>query len=129
MFRRSCWVVLVLFNVAFAIMALYFIFKGGVVTPASASLEYKDFVAILLTGLGVMIALGALLIAVLAIWTYKNAIELIVEAAQRAAEKAARAHVEATVPGMVDDVIRFKKEDAGDSDPNAIATAYSKEGL
>jgi hypothetical protein len=81
---------MVLLNIAFAIMALYFIFRGGVVTPASQPLEYKDFVSILLTALGVMIAVAALFVAFFAIWGYKSAKELISEIAEKAARDTAQ---------------------------------------
>lgn len=42
MVGRGLNILLVLFNITFAVMALYFIFKGGVVTPQSTALEYKD---------------------------------------------------------------------------------------
>ena len=42
MVGRGLNILLVLFNITFAVMGLYFIFKGGVVTPQSTALEYKD---------------------------------------------------------------------------------------
>lgn len=86
--RESAWVrvarmMLLIFNLAFAILALYFIYQGGVKTEASQGLEYKDFVSILLTGLSVMIAIGAAFIAVLAIWSYNHFRELSKESAER----------------------------------------------
>ena len=81
----------------------------------------------MLTVLGVMIALAAMLVAVAAIWTYKNAMEMIAEKAKEAAEKVARGHCETVVPGIVDDVVRFNKEQ-GSTDPNQVAEAYAKEG-
>jgi hypothetical protein len=124
MLRKAAFAVLTLANVSLALLMTYYLFRGGVITPASAPLEYKDFVAILLTALGVMIALGALLIAVLAVWTYKNAMELITAAA----DKAARERVDLILPGLVEDQMRFEEEDIGDAEEaDKIAGAYAKE--
>jgi uncharacterized membrane protein YidH (DUF202 family) len=80
---------LLIFNLAFAVLALFFIFRGGVKTDPSAGLEYKDFVSILLTGLSVMIAIGAIFIAVLAIWSYNHFKTLTEASAEKAASEKA----------------------------------------
>lgn len=95
---ESAWVrvgnvCLLAFNLAFAVLALFFIFRGGVKADPSAGLEYKDFISILLTGLSVMIAIGAIFIAVLAIWSYSH-FKTLTEAS---AEKAASAKAEGMV--------------------------------
>jgi hypothetical protein len=89
MYGRAFQVLLTIFNLGFAVMALYFIFKGGVKTPHSEHLEYKDFVTILLTALAVMIAIAALFIAAAAVWTYKEAMEIIRGIADTAARDVA----------------------------------------
>jgi hypothetical protein len=89
MLWRAGQVLLTLFNIAFAIMALYFIFKGGVSTSESPGLEWKDFVTILLTALAVMIALSAIFVAGAAVWTYKEAMEIVRVTADKAAREVA----------------------------------------
>jgi hypothetical protein len=64
MLRRATHLVLFLFNVAFAGMALFFIFRGGVVSTDSPDLAYADFIAILLTALAVMMAVAAFVVAI-----------------------------------------------------------------
>ncbi len=84
--KRGIFVMSVLFNASIAVIALYLFLRPGtvhipvfhprrVITPPTV--EYKDFVAILLTALGVMIALGSGLIAVLAIFGYSEGRKMI----------------------------------------------------
>src|SRR4051794_14140465 len=82
---RAFQVLLTIFNIAFFWMAKFFIWKGGVTTPHSEPIEYKDLVAILLTGIAVMIAIAAVFLAVLAIWTYREAMTLIERVARETA--------------------------------------------
>src|SRR5207244_960528 len=77
-------------NLSVLAVALYFLSKGGVVTEASQPIDFKDFVVILLTALAVMIAIGALAIAALAAWTYREAMVLIEKAARETAKEIAR---------------------------------------
>ncbi len=86
-----------LFNLAFAVLAVFFIFRGGVKSNPSNGLEYKDFISILLTGLSVMIAIGAIFIAVLAIWSYSHFKALTEASAEKAASAAASAKAEELV--------------------------------
>ncbi|MGE0753136.1 MAG: hypothetical protein AB7K64_21405 [Variibacter sp.] len=76
-------------NIALSCVLGYFLCHGAISMAQTQTLEYKDFVAILLTALGVMIAVGAFFIAILAVWTYKNAMELIESAARDEAKTVA----------------------------------------
>ncbi len=85
-----------LFNMSIGVVALWlFLRPGAIHIPffrphrvfSHPEVEYKDFVAILLTALGVMIALGSGLAAVLAIVGYsegRNMIERFVKAEVKA---------------------------------------------
>lgn len=102
MLWRGFQVLLTVFNLAFAVLAMYFIMKGGVVTPESAGLDWKDFVTILLTALTVMVAIGALFIAVLAVWTYKDLRETVMRIAKETAESVATRTVREGRPAETD---------------------------
>ena len=100
---RGCKLALFAFNIAFAILALYFILKGGFNPAAKEApgLDYKDFVSILLTGLSVMIAIGAIFVAILAIWSYNHFKALTVESAQSAAKSAVDEWMGANAPTAI----------------------------
>ncbi|MEE1655777.1 hypothetical protein VB618_06190 [Microvirga sp. CF3062] len=80
------------------------------------SLEYADFVSILLTGLGLMIALGAFFIAIMAVWGYKEAKELVV----RTAEDRAKAEAIEQLPRLLTPELIIS---ALKSDPSLLITA------
>jgi hypothetical protein len=111
-----------LFNIAFAILAVYFIQKGGVITPQSQALDYKDFVTILLTGIAVMIAVGAVAVALFAVWGFSALREEARESARRAAE----ARIDELVPSLVEKALKFDREAAG-AEADQIAQEYGKE--
>lgn len=58
--------------------------------PAKAVVEYKDFVSVLLTAIGVMIAVLAAIFAIAAIWGWGTLERQVVTAAADRAEKEAR---------------------------------------
>lgn len=70
---------------------------GFLLKPGPPSVDYKDFVSLLLTALGLMIAIGAFFIAVFAFWGYREATELV----KRTAEEVAKAEVAEQVPSLV----------------------------
>jgi flagellar basal body-associated protein FliL len=119
---RTLQVLLTLFNIAFAILAVYFIQKGGVITPQSQALDYKDFVTILLTGIAVMIAVGAVAVALFAVWGFSALREEARESARRAAE----ARIDELVPSLVEKALKFDREAAG-AEADQIAQEYGKE--
>jgi hypothetical protein len=82
-------IVFTLFSVSFFLLNLFILWRSGIATPHSEHLDYKDFVAILLTGVTVMIAIAALFVAAAAIWTYKEGMEVIRAAADKAAREVA----------------------------------------
>jgi len=73
------------------------IFWGIFQKPSPPSVDYKDFVSILLTGLGLMIGIGAFFIAIVAVWGYKEAKDLVV----RTAEERAKAEVVEQIPRLL----------------------------
>jgi Na+-transporting methylmalonyl-CoA/oxaloacetate decarboxylase gamma subunit len=83
-----------LLNLSFAVLALFFIFHGG--TPLAGPLEYKDFISIILTALGVMIAILALGLAVAAVWGFSE----LKRAVRRTARRTAEAELASTVPPL-----------------------------
>src|SRR4051794_26710329 len=77
---RTAIAFLVTFNVALGLLVLYLLSPHS--PPESSTLEYKDFISILLTGLAVMIAVATILLAAAAIWGF----ELIRKEARLSAE-------------------------------------------
>lgn len=129
---RAGRVFLLFFNISFAVMALYFIFKGGVRVLPDQSLEYKDFISILLTGLSVMIAIGAIFLAVLAIWSYAHFKQLTVEAAEKAASDVAGDKVTAWLSAEAPHIIRkhvdmIKDTSLGRDDDEGAADAIGEQ--
>jgi hypothetical protein len=118
---RAGRVLILLFNVAFFVMALYFVFKGGVRTEASSALEYKDFISILLTGLSVMIAVGAILIAVLAIWSYSHFRTLAIEAAEKTAKSTVDGWLADQAPSIIRKHVDLLKDTSLGSENDEIA--------
>ena len=96
---------------------------------ATPQVEYKDFVAILLTALAVMIGIAAFLVAVIAIWGFaegKRMLEMVAQkTAETVAERVAISRVNALIPAQVALAIQAEKDDIGDSDK--IAEAYRGE--
>jgi heme/copper-type cytochrome/quinol oxidase subunit 2 len=87
MYRRTAVAILVCFNIALGILVLYFLARGYQPPPKEAqTIEYKDFISILLTGLAVMIAVGTIMIAAAAVWGF----EAIRREAKASAEVEAR---------------------------------------
>jgi hypothetical protein len=111
---------------------LWWVGKNGpavVANPTAAQgLEYKDFIAILLTAIGVMIAIAALLIAMLAIWGFEAGKKLLLESTKAAAvshvDKIVPQMVDAMVPQLVEDKLRFERKAGQTGDADAIAESY-----
>lgn len=85
MIWRGVQVFFGILNAAILAFFLYWLAHNGWRSPDSTGIEYKDLVAILLTALGVMIAVLTLFLAVAAIWGYAQLKE---EAKRKAKEKA-----------------------------------------
>src|SRR3954471_5594814 len=66
---RTAIAFLVTFNVALGLLVLYLLSPHS--PPESSTLEYKDFISILLTGLAVMIAVATVFLAAAAIWGFE----------------------------------------------------------
>ncbi len=84
--KRGALFLSVLFNLSIGVLALWFFLRPGAVhvpffkphrVVTHPQVEYKDFVAILLTALAVMIGLGSGLVAVLAIFGYSEGRKMI----------------------------------------------------
>ena len=114
-----------LFNLSVGAIALWFFFKPGVVhipflrphrvvTPPS--IEYKDYVGILLTALAVMIALGSGLIATLAVFGYAEGRKMI----ERVVKEEVRFHLEPTLARLQMDQ---KPSETSAADADQIARA------
>jgi hypothetical protein len=72
MYRRTAVAILACFNVALGLLVLWFLARGYKPLPKEAqALEYKDFISILLTGLGLMMAVGTVMLAAAAIWGFE----------------------------------------------------------
>lgn len=104
--RRGWLIFLNLTGFSLFLMGLWFVARGaGSATPAvqwwnivhkppPPSIEFKDFVSILLTGLGLMIAIGAFFVAIVAVWGYKEAKDLVIRIAEDGAKAEVPGHVE-----------------------------------
>jgi hypothetical protein len=95
--RRTVYAMIAIFNVA-SILVLFWLFMIGHFgqrpsspwdlfksNPPASGIEYKDFISILLTALGLMIALLATFMALAAIWGFN----VLKEATEIAAKKEA----------------------------------------
>jgi hypothetical protein len=72
MARRSAIAFLIAFNIALGVLVLYFLMRGYQPPPKETqTIEYKDFISILLTGLAVMMAVGTIMIAAAAVWGFE----------------------------------------------------------
>ena len=87
---------------------------------ASATVEYKDFVSIILTALGVMIAILAAIFAIAAIWGWgtleREVLKAAVERAENAALKEAGAVAERVAIKVATTLIdqKVNEDDSGD---------------
>lgn len=107
---------------AVVLIAVYFMGAASRTTGANPVIEYKDFVAILLTALGVMVAVAAVAAAFAAVWGF----ELLRKEMREVAGQIAKNEVQATVPGLVDEAMAFQREGrvvAGDR----VAEEYERE--
>ena len=94
---------LISFNVALGILVLYMLSRGyqppKVEAGIAQTIEYKDFISILLTGLAVMIAVATILVAAGAIWGFeflrKETTQTAEREARTVAERTARSVAEA----------------------------------
>jgi hypothetical protein len=89
LFRKVIKALLFCWNIALSILLGYLVWKGGYQAVSSQGIEYKDFVAILLTAVIVMVAVAALFVGAAAVWTYKEGMELIRTTADKAAREVA----------------------------------------
>ncbi|MBN9018761.1 MAG: hypothetical protein J0H11_15210 [Rhizobiales bacterium] len=96
MLRIAFYVVVVGFNTALGIVVIYLMFNERFTMAPVQAIEYKDFIAILLTALGVMIALGAFIVALLAVWGYREGKQMVIDAAVNAAIE----RVDEVLPGL-----------------------------
>jgi hypothetical protein len=96
--------------------------------------EYKDFVSILLTALGVMIAVGAVVAAVGAFYGFEVLRREVVHAAAEAARKAAEStatqvaqtKVDEIVPGLVEKSMKIDRQVTA-TEADKIAKEFGKE--
>lgn len=92
----------------------HFIARGDLSKPDGPIVEYKDFVTILLTCLAVMIAVATIFAAVAAVWGFdflKRETQAHAEAAAHvSAEKIASERIEAILPGLVEQAVRFQMQ-------------------
>ena len=103
-------------------LILHFVARGDLSSPTAPIIEYKDFVTILLTALGVMIAVAAIFAAIAAIWGF----EFLRRETRESAEKAARQQTEAMLPSLVQQQVQFELQGVKTSG-DEIAAEMSKE--
>jgi hypothetical protein len=113
------WCFIIAASIAICVMA-------GRGPSGSPVLEYKDFVSILLTALGVMIAIGAVLAAVAAVWGFETLRKETTNAAVLTATRVAEEKINEIVPGLVEKAAKIDREVSG---PRAdkIAEEFGKE--
>jgi hypothetical protein len=73
-------------------------------------IEYKDFVSILLTALGVMIAVAAVAAALGAVWGFEFLRREMNRIARETAIETAKKEVQTIVPGLVDEALAFSEQ-------------------
>jgi hypothetical protein len=121
MLLRAAQIIGWCFVIAAVLTALY----ASVGEPASSGkpvIDYKDYVSILLTALGVMIAIGAVAAAFAAVWGF----EFLRREMSRLATETAKKEVQAIVPGLVAEAMDFaEKSKAVHGD--AVAEEYGRE--
>ncbi len=125
--------------IAFVILTLWLVVNGEI-SAGEPKVEYKDFVAILLTGLAVMIAVATVLAAMGAIWGYviireeiNRTVERIASAraeeiANKKAAEVARESVSIAVPKMIREVVDFIQQGEEQGRADEIAEEYGREG-
>ena len=122
------------FMLACGLCAIYAAYWPAYRPGPERVVEYKDFVAILLTAVTVMVALVAFIVALLTIFGYEAIKKLMVDHA----ENAAKSHVDARMPRIVQEVLAFSKSGGATADEttlepkmkdqaDAIARAYADE--
>jgi hypothetical protein len=86
-------------QITLVLLACILVFKNvlGPSTKDASSLDYRDFVSILLAALGVMIAVFTVMISILAIWGYNN----IQVTAKETAEKIAKEWMVINAPELI----------------------------
>jgi hypothetical protein len=90
MFRAAVLIV-GLFNVALFAILVWVVGRGHWQLPTGPSaIEYKDFIAILLTGIALMVALLALVAAGAAVWGFENIRKEAARVAKKEARRAAK---------------------------------------
>jgi len=112
---------------AVSIVSMYAFTNGSLAGARPPVVEYKDFVTILLTALAVMIAVATFMGALAAVWGFTVLRDEAHRAAEAAAEKVAKAHVESTVPRLVEEAMNFAGQSKG-TKADAVAEEYGKEG-
>ena len=110
---------------AAALEAAYVI-SGSPASGAHPTVEYKDFVSILLTALGVMIALAAVAAALAAVWGFEFLRKEMHKIAAETAADVAKKEVQAIVPGLVEETSAFARE-AQRLPADAVAEEYGRE--
>lgn len=104
MLEKALKLFAVLFICALTVLLFHFIAKGDLEKPSAPIVEYKDFVTILLTALGVIIAIATIFAAIGAIWGF----DLLRRETHASAEKAAREKVDEILPSLVEQAVRFQ---------------------
>lgn len=107
---------------ALMIVILWLVARGEL-SVEHPTIEYKDFVAILLTAIGVMIAIAAVVAALGAIWGFG----VLRAEVKKAATEAARKETRKIVPGLVAEAVEFGKQ-GRETQADKVAEEYGKEG-
>jgi hypothetical protein len=86
-------------QITLVLLACILVFKNvlGPSTKDASSLDYRDFVSILVAALGVMIAVFTVMISILAIWGYNN----IQVTAKETAEKIVKEWLGSEAPELI----------------------------
>ena len=86
-------------QITLVLLACILVFKNvlGPSTKDASSLDYRDFISILLAALGVMIAVFTVIISILAIWGYNN----IQVTAKETAEKIVKEWLGSEAPELI----------------------------
>jgi hypothetical protein len=118
---RAINVFLFLFNIAITTLLIYFLWSNRWPPIKEADgIEYKDFISILLTALGVMIAAATILIATAAIWGFAVLREEARSSAERTAAKVARE--------VAESVTASERTDTSPQEAEEIAKAMREGG-
>ena len=102
---------------------MHFIAHGDLEKSSAPLVEYKDFVTILLTALGVMIAIATIFAAIGAFWGF----DLLRRETQASTERAARAQVDAILPSLVEQALRFERQAGAQQNTDASADQIAQE--